>query len=242
MSQDWYLITPTGLSFEEDEFNFDKARFTELINSFVGSDIQIYGDRITNTPTEKRALIQQVTQNNVPLLDIRSIQCAIGTLACGQYIKISNQWWLVATAPASNRVYERAILWCCQYPLKFTVPGTSTVVEYPIPTESASNGSGEKALQYITIGATQRAIYLPYNEVTAKIDNGYRFLIDRRSTNVKAYKVTNVDTTSYMYGTIGLVRLVCDEDPLRSADNLATKVANNAVPSDGNAGGDGDWV
>lgn len=242
MSQEWYLMGSSNLSgLEEDEFNVDKNGFTEIVASFVGTDIQIYGDRITNTPTSTRALIQQVIQNYVPVPDIRSIQMPIGVLACGQYIKFNNQWWLVASMPQSNRVYERAILWYCQYPLKFTIPGATTVVEYPIPTENASKGTGETVTQYITVGSTERVVYLPYNEVTAKIDNGYRFLIDRRSTNTKAYKVTNVDTTSYMYGDIGLVSLVCTEDTLRSADNLTTKVADNTVPSDGNSE-EGGWV
>lgn len=242
MSQDWYLMGSSNLSgFEEDEFDVDVDGFAEVVASFIGTAIQIYGDRITNTPTATRAIIQQVTQNTVPVPDIRSIQIAIGTLACGQYIKFDNQWWIVASMPLSNRVYERAILWYCQYPLKFNIPNTSTPVEYPIPTESASNSTGEKAVQYISVGSTQRVVYLPYNEVTAKIDNGYRFLIDRRSTNVKAYKVTSVDTTSYMYGSGGLIRLVCDEDPLRSADNLATKIADNTVSSSG-GGGEGVWT
>lgn len=227
MSQQWYVMGASGLSFEGNEFEIDKGGFVELINSFMGTDIQIYGDKITNTPVAKRALIQRVTKDTVELSDVRSIQCAIGTLDCGQYIKFGNKWWIVASMLSNNRVYEKATLWYCQYPLKFISPGTSTTVEYPIPTESASSGSGEKSVQYLTLGATQRSFYLPYNAVTDKINNGYRFLIDRRDTNVNAYKVTNVDTTSYMLGTIGMIRFVCEEDALRSADNLSTKVADN---------------
>lgn len=236
MALEWYLMNSSHLSgLEEDDFNVDKGGFSELTASFIGTDIQIYGDCITNTPVPKRAIIQGVTRGSVELSDERKILCAIGTLACGQYIKFNNQWWLVASMPSNNLVYEKAVLWYCQYPLKFINPGTAIIVEYPIPTESATNGSGEKSTRYITLGATERVIYLPYNAVTAKINNGYRFLIDRRSTDVKAYKVTNVDTTSFMWGSIGLIRLVCEEDPLRSTDNVSTKVADNTSLS---AGGD----
>ena len=234
MSQDWYMMESSHLSgFEEDDFNVDKGGFSELVESFIGSDIQIYGDCITNTPVSKRAIIQGATRDTVELSDERHILCSIGTLTCGQYIKIDNQWWLVASMPSNNRVYEKAVLWYCQYTLKFTGLSTKTVVQYPIPTESVTNGSGEKSTRYITLGATERAIYLPYNSITAKINNGYRFLIDRRSTDVKAYKVTNVDTTSFMWGSIGLIRLVCEEDPLRGADNVSTKVADNSALSGG---------
>ena len=60
MSNSWYALSSSNLSgFEEGNFLGDKGGFVELVNSFMGKAVQIYGDRITNTPLPVRAIIQK---------------------------------------------------------------------------------------------------------------------------------------------------------------------------------------
>ena len=107
MADSWYALTSSNISgFEEGNFNGDKGGFIELINSFMGKAVQVYGDMITNTPSTIRAIVQNRTADTPPNADQRQILTQIGTLQCGQYIKFDNRWWLVVSLVDNNMVYE----------------------------------------------------------------------------------------------------------------------------------------
>ena len=232
MSSDWYLMSASTLSgFEDAEFAFDKGGFADITNSFLGKSIQIYGTKITNTPTTIKGLIQNQTSDNFFNTHMRTIQCAIGSLKCGDYLYFDSQWWIVASMPANNQVYEKAILWYCKYQLKMMIPGASTASTYPAFFQDATQyNSGETAKTQMTIGSGQLMVYLPYNADTIKIDSDFRILADRNTTQPTAYRVTKVDTISYAFGAGGMICWMLVEDTLRTADNISTMVADNTVP------------
>lgn len=203
-SREWYRMNRPlfNSGFEDDEFwAYGQDGFDELLGSFVASDVLIYDKRIALPPQMARAIIQQRTSDVSGSTTVRQILCRIGTLRCGQYVKCENALWLVATLPDNNRVYEKAILWKCNHTLRFLSPVTGEVVEYPIHSANATQyGDGEKNKPNISIGDDQLLIYVPYNEETILIDNGFRFIMDKNRVHPSVYTVTRVDSTSFAVG------------------------------------------
>ena len=232
MAQDWYQMSSNALGgFEGDEFTVDKSGFTEMINSFMGKSIQVYGTKTSNTPTTIKALIQNQTSDNFFNSHMRTIQCAIGTLRSGYYLYFDSQWWIVASFPSNNLVYEKAVLWLCKYQLKMIMPGATATSTYPAFFQDATQyNSGETNKAQMIIGAGQMMAYVPYNSDTIKIDSDFRILADRNTANPTAYRVTKVDSLSYAFGDGGMICWMLVEDILRPADNVSTMVADNTVP------------
>lgn len=198
MSSDWYLMSRPlfNSGFEDDEFShFAQDGFEEVLESFIGQTVEIYDKRLSSAPITTRAIIQNVTSDTYNNSTQRQILCRIGTLQCGQYIKVSGRFWMVCTLPDNNKMYEKAILWLCKYTLRFVSPVTGEIVEYPVyDINSTQYGSGETAKAYMKIGTAQHLLYIPYNDETIKVDCGARFLIDKNKDNPTAYRLTQVDS------------------------------------------------
>lgn len=229
MANSWYALNSSNLSgFEETNFLGDKGGFIELVNSFIGKTVQIYGDRSTNTPVSVRAIIQNVTADTPANADQRQILTEIGKLQCGQYIKFDNRWWLVVSLVDNNMVYEKAVIWYCNYIVKFKSPTTTLEVSYPVVSNNATQyNSGVESNKTMTVGSTQRLLFVPYNTETIVVDHDFRLLIDRRVSKPTAYKVTQVDTEQFDYDGYGVLRWTVVEDALRATDDIAKMIADN---------------
>lgn len=82
------------------------------------------------------------------------------------------------------------------------------ILEYPChDINSTQYNSGEQSNRQFTIGSSQHMITLPYDENTVILSNPQRFFLDRNTVNPTSYIVTQNDTTSYNYGTKGIVRV-----------------------------------
>lgn len=204
-SKNWYRMTRPlfNSGFEDDEFwAYGQDGFQEILDSFLGSDVLVYEKCLWKEPTNVRAIIQNVTSDVANSAMLRQILCPIGTLRCGQYVRIDSAYWLVSALPDNNRIYEKAILWKCKYTLRFISPLTGEIVEYPIYDENSTQyGTGESKKTQLTVGDAQHLIYIPYNEETILIDNRFRFLMDRNRENPTAFRVAQVDTTSRAVGS-----------------------------------------
>ena len=245
MADTWYTLESSNISgFEEGNFLGDKGGFSELVNSFMGKAVQIYGDRITNTPVSVRAIIQNVTADTPANADQRQILTEIGKLQCGQYIKFDNRWWLVVSLVDNNMVYEKAVIWYCNYIVKFKAPGTSNEVTYPVVSNNATQyNSGIESNKTMTVGSTQRLLYVPYNAVTVEVDHDFRLLVDRRVSKPTAYIVTQVDTEQFDYDGYGVLRWTLVEDTLRTTDDLAKMIADNTPTGEIDSEDDGlGWI
>lgn len=204
MPKEWYLMTRPlfNSGFESDEFlAYGIDGFNEVLDSFIGKDVLVYDKAIYKEPLQIRAIIQNVTSDTVNNTYIRQILCNIGFLHCGQYIKVDDAYWLVATLPDNNGVYEKAVLWKSKYLLRFLSPLTGEIVDYPIYNiNSTQYGTGESAKTNISVEDANHLIYIPYNEETILLDDNFRFLMDRNRQNPTAYRITQVDPLSYAVG------------------------------------------
>ena len=255
-SKTWYRMTRPlfNSGFESDEFwAYGQDGFQEVLESFLGTDVEVYEKRIYVPPIPIRAIIQNVTSDIHSGTTMRQILCQIGTLKCGQYVRMNGDYWLVSGLPDNNKIYEKAVLWRCGYTIRMISPLTGTVVEYPIYDASGSQ-VGEEGTEQITIGASQHLVYLPYNEETIQIDHDFRFIMDKNRAHPTVYRVTQVDPISYSTGAEnGLIRWTATETQLNEeTDNKDEMVAdyygNVSAPIPPEGGEicltdlDGDWV
>lgn len=231
--QDWYLIRkpPVYLSgYETEDFDFYAPDgFDELASSFLGTDIILYDENLKPV-YEGRGIIQNRTADSYTNAVNRQILVShtLGNHVHYVYDKKEDVYWLVNAPVSRNGFYSKLIAWYCKYRLRFISPLSGEVVEYPIyAVNSTQYNSGETNGQKITVGSAQHLIYLPYNEETALIDNGVRFLLDKRTTVPTAYRLTQVDSTSYGFQEQSILQWTVVEDQFSPlTDNKDLMVAD----------------
>lgn len=203
-SKTWYRMTRPlfNSGFEDDEFwAYGQDGFQELLDSAIGSDVLIYDKSIQKEPITVRAIVQNKISDVYNSTVVRQILCNIGVLKCGQYVECEGAMWLVSALPDNNRIYEKAVLWKCKHTIRFISPLTGEIVKYPVySTNSTQYGTGELEKTYMTVGEDQHLIYIPYNEETIKLDDQFRFLMDKNRESPSAYRITRVDPVSYAVG------------------------------------------
>lgn len=202
MAKSWYLMSRplfnSGLEKEEFE-NYSKDGFSELLESFISSDIEVYNQDFTLLQSLK-AIIQNVTADAESSSFIRQILIPIGNLKTGYYVKYNDSFWLIKDIVDNNGVYEKAIMFFCNYKVRFISDVSGEIVSYPVHMKNATQyNSGETAREQETIGSSKFLIFIPYNEETIKIDHGKRFLIDKNHDNPTAFEITQVDTISHNF-------------------------------------------
>lgn len=241
-SKSWYRMTRPlfNSGFEDDEFwAYGQDGFHEVLDSFIGSDVLIYDKAIYRDPTQARAIVQQNTSDAYSSSTVRQILCNIGILHCGQYVKYEGAWYLVISYPDNNRIYEKAVLWKCKHTIRMLSRLTGDVVEYPVYSENSTQyGTGEAEKTQITVGDDQHLIYLPYNDETILLDNGFRFLMDKNRENPTAYRITRVDPVSYAVGDEkaedGLIQWAVIQDLFNErTDNAGEMIADYYSISEG---------
>lgn len=202
MAKSWYLMNRplfnSGLEKEEFE-NYSQDGFSELLESFISSDIEVYNQNFTFLQSLK-AVVQNVTADAESSSFIRQILIPIGNLKTGYYVKYNDTFWLIKDIVDNNGVYEKAIMFFCNYKVNFISDFSNEIVSYPVHMKNATQyNSGETAREQETIGSSKFLIFIPYNEETIKIDHGKRFLIDKNHNDPTAFEITQVDTISHNF-------------------------------------------
>ncbi len=202
MAKSWYLMTRPlfNSGYEKEEFeNYSQDGFSELLESFISSDIEIYDQNFILLQSLK-AIVQNVTADAESSSFIRQILIPIGNLKTGYYVKYNDSFWLIKDIVDNNGVYEKAIMFFCNYKINFISDVSSEIVSYPVHMKNATQyNSGETAREQETIGSSKFLIFIPYNQETIKIDHGKRFLIDKNHNDPTAFEVTQVDTISHNF-------------------------------------------
>ena len=233
MAKEWYLMNHTTLGgYEEDDLSWQRQTFkTDIIDSSMGKNVLLYRGKIHEEPKSVRVVIQDTTSDSQYCSDQRTVLAEIGTLTSGDYIKDEHGYWLVFGLVDNNTVYEKSVLQFCKYIINIVLPDSTTVLRYPVPVENATQyNSGERSTGYITVGASQRILFLPYNDEIIQIDNDYRILMDRNTKHPTAWKVSQVESEGYAYSEgAGLVRWMVVEEGLRETDDIENMLADNST-------------
>lgn len=202
MAKSWYLMTRPlfNSGYEKEEFeNYSQDGFSELLESFISSDIEIYDQNFILLQSLK-SIVQNVTSDAESSSFIRQILIPIGNLKTGYYVKYNDSFWLIKDIVDNNGVYEKAIMFFCNYKINFISDISGGVVSYPVHMKNATQyNSGETAREQETIGSSKFLIFIPYNQETIKIDHGKRFLIDKNHDNPTSFEITQVDTISHNF-------------------------------------------
>ena len=93
MTKSWYLITRPlfNSGYEKEEFeNYSQDGFSELLESFISGDIEIYDQNFILLQSLK-AIVQNVTADAESSSFIRQILIPIGNLKTGYYSDISGE-------------------------------------------------------------------------------------------------------------------------------------------------------
>lgn len=232
MPKEWYLMTKPlfNSGYEKEEFeNYAKDGFSELLESFISSDVYIYKTNDFSKSEITKAIIQNVTTDSDYNDFIRQILVPIGSIKVGYYVKYNGFYWLIKDIVDNNKIYEKSIMFHCNYNLRFISDISEKIVNYPVYMKNATQyNSGENTREIETIGSSKFLIYIPYNQETIKINHGKRFLIDRNTHNPTAFEVTQVDTISYNYDyKAGVIRITVVENQFNSkTDNKDLMVAD----------------
>lgn len=214
MAKEWtQFSSPPSYSggSEGDDFNFFKNLYlNDICDSPLGSDLKYYDGKpnlVNDNGVSFKGVVQQVTADNDDSSKKRQILCPIGTLSSGCYVKYKNDFWIVVGLVDDNKFYEKAVMYYCNWILKFALSpnGGSKVVEYPVYcTNSTQYNSGVKNANDTVYGSGQYIIYIQSNEETNLIERDSRFLIDKNNLRPTAYRITQVDETSKSFNNKGV--------------------------------------
>lgn len=128
----------------------------------------------------------------------------------------------------------------CNWVLKWQ-DKSGKILQYPcFVTNATQYNSGEQSTKQYTVGSSQHMIKLPCDENTVKIRTPQRFMLDKNIDDPITYSVTQNDTTTYNYGSKGIVVVTVLEEPInRDKDRIDLGICDyidNAETTDNSTG------
>ena len=129
----------------------------------------------------------------------------------------ANIYYLCTESFDIDTVCNQGKLTKCNWILKWQ-NDKGEILEYPCyDINSTQYNSGEQSNKIYTIGSSQHMLKLPADENTITLSSPQRFYLDRNMNKPTSYIVTQNDTTSFNYGTKGIVVVTVIESPNDSA-------------------------
>ena len=237
MAKEWYLLTGDRdyvSGFESEDFDCSAAdAFAEALNTSIGCNVELY-----NYDLSERTFARAIIQGNVQDTQLNSTQrrmlVPIGTCCAGMYVKYKDRYWLVAGLVDDNHIYEKAILYLCNYQLTWINTNGNIVQRWCRIQSAAQSDDGEKSVANYSVKNDRLIIQLPDDAECLGLDTGKRFVIDKRcgiyekgfgkdittdtSKSVATYEMTRADSVSYDYRDNGIFELVVCRDERRKGD------------------------
>lgn len=237
MAKEWYLLNGNHnytSGFESEDFDNNVAdAFIEALNSSLGCDVELYNYDLSEC-TPMRAIIEGNVQDTQLNSTQRRMLVPIGTCHAGMYVKYKDRYWLIIGFVDDNHMYEKAVLYLCNYHLTW-VNESGKIVQRWCRLQSASQyNNGETSNANYSVGSDQLMIYTPDDEECLLLDNGKRFIIDKRcsvyeksfdeniicdtSKSVTTYELTRADSVLYGYQGSGFFAFMAYQDEQRLGD------------------------
>ena len=127
------------------------------------------------------------------------------------YDSIHNEYMICTEVANINDIHYQGKFTICNWILKWQ-DAKGKIYKYPCQDlNSTQYNSGETANKTFTIGTSQHMLTLPCDENTVILESPMRFYLDKNPINPTSYIVTQNDTTSYNYGTKGLIKLTVSQ-------------------------------
>ena len=176
----------------------DTQRERNIYN--LKNEIQI---DLPNNPSYKEVTINGIksfivvkkTQNN-KIYEFQAMPNAI--IYVGMIIEMKNCPYMVISTNKDNEVYMSGKIQECNKFIKWIERETGEIrSSYAIKSNATQYNSGEWHGEILTVGDAQHRVWLPCNQETLLLDNGYRLMIDKSKVNPRVYRITQRDTSTY---------------------------------------------
>lgn len=228
MSADWYLISSPhyteGTETNDFEFNANLGVDDFLTDTPLSSKIFLCKGKFNNDDKsfefeyETEGILQGVSPETQTKGWQRQLLTRLRTISDYKYVKIYDEdykrWniWLIMTMPSSNKVYEKVVLYLCNYIAKWQ-DDDGNIIYQPFHVENASQyNTGEEEDKILTLGYNQLLVYTSLDDNTVYLNRTKRMFIDYNNINPLPYRITRIDTVSESYGENRVICLVFTED------------------------------
>lgn len=228
MSADWYLINSPhyteGTEKNDFRFNADLGIDDFLADTPLSSKIFLCKGKFNNDDKsfefeyETEGILQGVSPETQTKGWQRQLLTRLKTISDYKYVKIYDEdykrWniWLIMTMPSNNKVYEKVVLYLCNYIAKWQ-DGDGNIIYQPFHVENASQyNTGEEGDKILTLGYNQLLVYTSLDDNTVYLNRTKRMFIDYNDINPLPYRITRIDTVSESYGENRVICLVFTED------------------------------
>lgn len=125
---------------------------------------------------------------------------------CGDLVVYENINYLVTEVDADKEVYTSGKMEVCNYTIKFQHPTTGTILSYPCITSGKTYANEESKM--FTLPSNRKSILLSKNADTLTLTAGKRLYVDTRVSPTPYEIEGDIDTTSYNYGSKGLIYFI----------------------------------
>ena len=236
--KEWYLMdnhNPNVTSGYEGDIlsDFAQSSFSDILETAVSDTVILYNHDMSE-PREVRC----VMQGNHAFTMLNSMKRAalfpIGTVKAGMYVYFDNSFWLIVGCPGNNKVYEKVILYLCQYKLKWQNDNGDIVERWGNFSSASKYDDGLYEGKIINLTSDNLTIILPHDEESLKLDYK-RVFIDSRALPEKVYVISRSDDVLFDYGAHGgVLSFIADKtefNPVKDNQELGVcdYVAKNTV-------------
>lgn len=236
MATEWYLIRPpySQISgFEEEALeDFGQEAFLEVADA-AGDDVELYNYDLSEC-TKVRAIIENKTPDTKLQSLTRQILLPIGTCKAGMYVKYKDKYWLIVGNVDDDKVSEKGVMVLCNYLLTWVTQDGRIVQRWANCISASQYNNGETGQQFYFVRSDQLLISIPDDDDSIQIDNGHRFVIDKRcrvyerdfqdgitcntSKPLSVYELTRSDSVLYDYQDSGHFEFIGYQDEQRDSD------------------------
>lgn len=233
MALNWYLIKPPNeqvSGFENDDMSIG---FADAMSTGIARDVEIYSADLSVCKPARAVVLNTVQDTQLKSLT-RNLLFPIGSCVAGQYVKMDDRYWLIVGIVDNNTVYEKAILSICTYMLTWFGTHGQVVQRWANITSASQYNHGESYFQNYGVRSDQLLVLMPNDDETLLLENGTRFVVDRRckiyerdydntvtidtTKPLIIYKLTRIDNVIYDYQDSGHSEFVVYQDEQQADD------------------------
>ena len=248
MSANWYLISSPhyteGTETNDFEFNANLGVNDFLTDTPLSNKILLCKGKFNNDDKsfefeyETEGVLQGVSPETQTKGWQRQLLTRLRTISDYKYVKIYDEdykrWniWLIMTMPSNNKVYEKVVLYLCNYIAKWQ-DDNGNIIYQPFHVENASQyNTGEEGDKILTLGYNQLLVYTSLDNNTVYLNRTKRMFIDYNNVNPLPYRITRIDTVSESYGESRVICLVFTEDVYNpDADSIENWLCDYIKPN-----------
>lgn len=233
--KDWYLTTPTPnvtSGYEDDEISeYAQGNFTDVLFTGFSDSLILYNSDMTESTTI-RGIVQNTVSNTKENSNKRTILLPIGTCKIGMYIKYDDAYWLICNIPDNNKSYEKAIVYYCNWTLKWQ--NTSGVIISRPSVINDSSSLGINSDKTIILGSDELSVNIPVDSESLKLKKTQekKFFIDNNTETPTVYKLTSTGNVTNTYNGHGITNWVMQETTYNiTEDDLKYGVCGYVAPT-----------